>query len=780
MVKLNHPLSFKRFVLGIALIVSLSVIGEHGLAPARATAPEVQQQLLELHQQGRLTLRAVRAWGQLPSEADRLALALREAGFNLLDADLDQLTLWVEAARRGTEPQLQPWQSELAELSAHLQQLLGITQAPDSPVQHRSVVDSDSRGLQRQPPVMASEGGQHALVIGNSRYQHAPLRNPSNDAEDMAQVLRERGFQVNKFIDLNSSQLQNVVRDFGHRLRDQRGVGLVYFAGHGVEVDGENFLIPVDNDRIQDDIDVRQYALSVQYLLERLQAAGNPLNVVILDACRNNPYQGSTRSLSRGLRGGSAPTGTLIAYAAAPGRLADDNPQGRNGLYTAHLIEAIQTGQRVEDVFQQTRRAVYTASNGRQEPWYNASLDGIYCIGGCTTPAAPLLSGAPGLGADAAEIAFWQSIQHSSDEADFKAYLTRFPDGLFIDLAQNRLAALVLPDSDTAVIAVPSVPIASDPEEPSDASAASPSESWELAVETSFWELVAHSTDPLDLQAYLHRYPQGQFSHQAQERLTLLQTPPVPEPSKSPVIDEPKPPEPEPGPYVRLTVHTTPAEARVRLMNIIPVYRQGMRLNVGDYDVEISAPGYQTYRRWHHLDSGAQAITVELTPEAPTASVAPARPQTPTMIAGRYRVRGDQGAIIEDTSTGLQWMRCSLGQTWTGQTCSGTAQQYRWDQAHAAVPSGWRLPTQYELRTLVYCSDGHPQWLSHLGAHCSGQYQRPTIVSAAFPNTPLVTFWSASTDAANSNLAWRASFGLGRVNRISKTSTGAVRVVRRP
>ena len=263
------------------------------------------------------------------------------------------------------------------------------TTAHNAGTQDRSLAASTpDRGLGRVQPGVAGTGtgAQHALVIGNARYQHSPLRNPTHDAEDMAAVLRERGFTVTLHKDLNSAQLQEAVRQFGERLRTQRGTGVVFFAGHGVEVEGENFLIPVDNARILDDIDVRQYALSVNYLLARVQAANNPLNVVILDACRDNPFAGSTRSLHRGLGGGAAPSGTVIAYATAPGRTADDNPRGRNGLYTEHLMTAIRSGQRVEDVFQHVRRSVLQASGGRQEPWYNASLDGIYCIGGCAAP----------------------------------------------------------------------------------------------------------------------------------------------------------------------------------------------------------------------------------------------------------------------------------------------------------------------------------------------------------------------------------------------------------
>lgn len=261
-----------------------------------------------------------------------------------------------------------------------------------------------SRGLEREPPNAASENpvpvadgtAQHALVIGNSRYQYSPLRNPGNDARDMARVLRERGFEVAHHSDLDSAGLQRAVHAFAERLRRRPGAGVVFFAGHGVEVAGRNYLIPIDNDRIRDESDVRERALGVDYLLERVRRAGNPLNIVILDACRDDPFRNARSGLSgtatgrsgaapatRGHTGADRVSGTLIAYATAPGRTADDNIRGNNGLYTAHLIRAIRSGQRVEDMFQQVRRDVLAASNGQQEPWTHMSLDGLYCFGDC-------------------------------------------------------------------------------------------------------------------------------------------------------------------------------------------------------------------------------------------------------------------------------------------------------------------------------------------------------------------------------------------------------------
>ena len=135
---------------------------------------------------------------------------------------------------------------------------------------------------------------------------------------------------------------------------------------------------------------------------------------------------------------------------------------------------------------------------------------------------------------------------------------------------------------------------------------------------------------------------------------------------------------------------------------------------------------------------------------APPAPSAPSAPPT-----DRYEVRGSNGDMIYDTTTQLEWQRCSLGQTWNGRTCTGEANPYTWDQARAAADrvSGWRLPTIDELRTLVYCSSGQPARFNSSGRSCSGDYQRPTIVTEAFPETPSSVFWSGSPNAYNSSYA---------------------------
>ena len=169
------------------------------------------------------------------------------------------------------------------------------------------------------------------------------------------------------------------------------------------------------------------------------------------------------------------------------------------------------------------------------------------------------------------------------------------------------------------------------------------------------------------------------------------------------------------------------------------------------------------------------------TQQTNTRAVDPTDPVIPTtdtkLIAGRYQVRGDNGEIIYDTTTGLEWQRCSLGQTWNGHTCTGEAKTYTWDDAHTAadrVP-GWRLPTIDELKTLVYCSSGQP---AQFGCQCSGDYQQPTIVTEAFPETPASRFWSGSPYANYSDSAWYVHFYHGYAGNALRSLNGRVRLVR--
>lgn len=216
-----------------------------------------------------------------------------------------------------------------------------------------------------------------ALVIGNGSYTNtSPLRNAPNDAHEVAATLQSLGFDVVSGINLKQRDMKRLLRDFGKSLK-AGGTGLFYYAGHGVQSKGHNYLIPIDAD-IQSETDVEDTAVDVNLVLEYMDEAQNGLNFVILDACRNNPFARSFRSASDGLAQVDAPTGTLIAYATAPGRVASDG-MGENGLYTSELLKQMRVpGLSVTEMFMRVRAAVIKQTGGKQVPWEASSLVGTF------------------------------------------------------------------------------------------------------------------------------------------------------------------------------------------------------------------------------------------------------------------------------------------------------------------------------------------------------------------------------------------------------------------
>jgi hypothetical protein len=241
------------------------------------------------------------------------------------------------------------------------------------------------RGLRLSP---AGTEKRVALVIGNSRYETAPLRNPVNDANLVAAALREMGFDVIARTDVNLQEMQLAVREFSRKIQNG-AVGLFYYAGHGMQSGGRNFLIPIGA-QIEAEGDVVLFGLDLNSVLEQMGGAQNRLNIVILDACRNNPFTRSFRSASQGLVQVSAPAGTFIAYATAPGQTASDG-KGQNGLYTQELLANMRTpGLPIEEVFKRVRVQVRQKSNGVQIPWDSSSLEGAFSfVPGTGVAAAP-------------------------------------------------------------------------------------------------------------------------------------------------------------------------------------------------------------------------------------------------------------------------------------------------------------------------------------------------------------------------------------------------------
>lgn len=219
---------------------------------------------------------------------------------------------------------------------------------------------------------------RYALIIGNGNYMQSPLKNPVNDAKDIASELKKLGFEVMVYTDLGQNDMKRHIRSFGEKLTNNKGVGLFFFAGHGMQVNGENYLIPVSA-KIEKEQDVELESVNLRRVMGEMDFAKNELNIVILDACRDNPFARSFRSGSnRGLASTTAPTGTFIAYATSPGSVASDGT-GANGLYTEELLKALRKpGLRIEDVFKEVRKNVYQKSQQKQVPWENSSIFGDF------------------------------------------------------------------------------------------------------------------------------------------------------------------------------------------------------------------------------------------------------------------------------------------------------------------------------------------------------------------------------------------------------------------
>lgn len=220
-----------------------------------------------------------------------------------------------------------------------------------------------------------------ALVVGNSAYKSSPLRNPTNDAKDMAVKLKSMGFTVIERSNLTVKQIGSTLREFRAKLTPA-SVALVFYAGHGLQIKGENYLPAVDADITGED-DVPTQSLAVRQIMDVLGDAKTRLNLVFLDACRNNPFARSFRSASDGLNRVNAPSGTLISFATRPGSVASDGA-GRNGLYTGALLQQMSDqGQPIEQVLKKVVSQVKAGSNNQQEPWMEGSIEGDFCFAEC-------------------------------------------------------------------------------------------------------------------------------------------------------------------------------------------------------------------------------------------------------------------------------------------------------------------------------------------------------------------------------------------------------------
>lgn len=273
-----------------------------------------------------------------------------------------------------------------------------------------------------------------ALVIGNAAYPGEPLSNPLNDARAMTATLRRLGFETTPAENVGLRAMSRLIDEFTGRL-EKGDLGLFYFAGHGVQVRFENFLVPVDFAPATE-ADIPYMAYSAARLRDKMEESGARVRVIILDACRNNPFRGS-RGGGRGLAAMQTDVeGTLIAYATGDNNIADDNPRERNGLFTKHLVEALETpGLTHDDVFRQVKERVFLASGRRQNPFtYDNIVGQLVLSGGVAARTKP--------GDDAVALSHWNAIKGSRNRRVFEAYLKRFPEGPLAELAREQLQAL--------------------------------------------------------------------------------------------------------------------------------------------------------------------------------------------------------------------------------------------------------------------------------------------------------------------------------------------------
>jgi uncharacterized caspase-like protein len=244
-----------------------------------------------------------------------------------------------------------------------------------------------------QPATLGTSGDPHriALVIGNGDYPFSPLKNPVNDARAMAQALEKLGFSVELLEDAGLMKMIDAIRRFSVSAREN-DVRLFYYAGHGVQVQGRNYLIPVDAELRSED-EVAFKSADVSELLERLGTLREGLNIIVLDACRNNPFANLSfvgpdgrlirfrGAASSGLAPVDAPAGSLVAFATAPGAVAMDGGNQSNSLYTRHLLANIGVaGLPVEQLFKRVRIAVAQETRWLQVPWESSSLMGDFCF----------------------------------------------------------------------------------------------------------------------------------------------------------------------------------------------------------------------------------------------------------------------------------------------------------------------------------------------------------------------------------------------------------------
>jgi hypothetical protein len=361
-----------------------------------------------------------------------------------------------------------------------------------------------------------------ALVVANSDYLHAgSLKNPTNDAQIVANALKTAGFQT---VDANPNLGIGPFRDALRRFRANAvgaQVALVYYAGHGIEARGKNWLIPTDA-VLQDDADLDYEAIDLDLVLSATEGA--EMRVVVLDACRNNPFGHTWKRAQRAVGEGLAPIDVddvLVIYSAGPGQTASDG-RGANSPFAEALAKRLpQPGLAIQLLGGLVRDDVLRATGDHQRPFISASITGtpFMLVPGA---AGPVSRAAEAVTADpkSMEMMFWQSASSGDDIGQLQAYLSKYPNGSFVDLAKAKIATLERSASAPASDRTVQAPAKTDPR----------------TLELAFWNSVSNSNDVAQLNAYIDQYPNGQFVRAARAKIAALTRPGTPAASPAPSV----------------------------------------------------------------------------------------------------------------------------------------------------------------------------------------------------------------------------------------------------
>jgi uncharacterized caspase-like protein len=278
-----------------------------------------------------------------------------------------------------------------------------------------------------------------ALAIGNNAYPLSPLVNPVNDAKAMSGLLGAAGFTSYTHFDCNREKLVEAVSRFSAAAQAPEVKHVFfYYAGHAVQLAWRNYLVPVDA-KVESAGQVAASCFDLATILRELGRAKDKVFIIVLDACRNDPFGSDFRPQQKGLSQFDAPAGSLLAYATAPGSVAADGEKG-NGLYTSHLVRELSVkGMKLEDAFKRTRLNVRLASNGAQVPWETTSLETDFFV---FEEARRKLSEDELEAESEADIAMWKVARQSRKAQDCIEYIRQFPNGRFAEMAQMRLARL--------------------------------------------------------------------------------------------------------------------------------------------------------------------------------------------------------------------------------------------------------------------------------------------------------------------------------------------------